>query len=195
MKRIYFLLIFTVLSALIGIQAQSETQSGISFKNAPVLFKKEGRMMQQILADIQSEKITDIEISVSGKPIQKSLITKGDNLILLTIPAVSSPKEVSILVKGDSKISGKYRFTINPVKKWEVYLVQHSHTDIGYTRPQSEILAEHMRYIDYALDYCDQTDAMPDEAKFRWTCESAWVTREYLRSRPSAQIERLKKRI
>ena len=52
-----------------------------------------------------------------------------------------------------------------------------------------------MRYIDYALDYCDQTDNMPDDAKFRWTCESAWVTREYLRSRPSSQIERFKKRI
>ena len=82
-----------------------------------------------------------------------------------------------------------------PPKKWEIYFVEHSHTDIGYTRPQSEILAEHMRYIDYALDYCDQTDNMPDDAKFRWTCESAWVTREYLRSRPSSQIERFKKRI
>ena len=52
-----------------------------------------------------------------------------------------------------------------------------------------------MRYIDYALDYCDQTDNLPDDAKFRWTCESAWVTREYLRSRPSSQIKRLLKRI
>ncbi len=73
--------------------------------------------------------------------------------------------------------------------------MQHSHTDIGYTRPQSEILAEHLRYIDYALDYCDQTDNLPDDAKFRWTCESAWVTREYLRTRPSSQIERLLARI
>jgi len=82
-----------------------------------------------------------------------------------------------------------------PQKKWTIYLVQHSHTDIGYTRPQSEILAEHMRYIDYALDYCDQTDKLPDEAKFRWTCESSWVAREYIRTRPDSQIMRLLKRI
>ena len=73
--------------------------------------------------------------------------------------------------------------------------MQHSHTDIGYTKPQSEILAEHQRYIDYALDYCDQTDNLPDDSKFRWTCESAWVVKEYLKTRPTAQIERLKKRI
>jgi hypothetical protein len=52
-----------------------------------------------------------------------------------------------------------------------------------------------MRYIDYALDYCDITDFMPDEARFRWTCESSWVTREYLRASPASQIERFKKRI
>jgi hypothetical protein len=52
-----------------------------------------------------------------------------------------------------------------------------------------------MRYIDYALDYCDKTDSLPEDAKFRWTCESSWITREYLRSRPQSQIDRFKKRI
>ena len=76
-----------------------------------------------------------------------------------------------------------------------VYLVQHTHTDIGYTRRQSEILPEHLRFIDYALDCCDQTDSYADDAKFRWTCESSWVVREYLKRRPAAQIERFKKRV
>ena len=62
-------------------------------------------------------------------------------------------------------------------------MVQHTHTDIGYTRPQTEVLTEHLRYIDNALDYCDQTDDYPDDAKFRWTCESSWAVREYLKSR------------
>ena len=74
-------------------------------------------------------------------------------------------------------------------------MVQHTHTDIGYTRPQSEILPEHLRYIDHALDFCDQTDDYPDAAKFRWTCETAWSVREYLRSRPQEQIDRLLKRV
>jgi hypothetical protein len=76
-----------------------------------------------------------------------------------------------------------------------VYLVQHTHTDIGYTRPQSEILPEHLRFIDMALDCCDRTDSYPEDAKFRWTCESLWVVEEYLRRRPAEQIERLRKRV
>jgi len=76
-----------------------------------------------------------------------------------------------------------------------IYLVEHTHTDIGYTRPQTEILPEHLRYLDYALDYCDETDSLPDDARFRWSCETSWAVREYLRTRPASQIERLKKRI
>lgn len=85
--------------------------------------------------------------------------------------------------------------TLKPVKPWVIHLVQHTHTDLGYTRPQTEILADHLRYIDFALDYCDQTDHFPDDAKFRWTCEAAWPVQEYLRYRPKAQIDRLRQRI
>jgi hypothetical protein len=195
MKNIYSFLIVLFLTGLLSGQAQTAKKSTITFRNAPVMFRNEGKLVQQILADFKADKSSEIEFFVSGKQIQKTAVKKGNNLILLTVPAVSSSKKINISIKGDANFAGSYPFTVTPVKKWEVYLVQHSHTDIGYTRPQSEILAEHMRYIDYALDYCDQTDAMPDDAKFRWTCESAWVTREYLRSRPSSQIERLKKRI
>lgn len=79
--------------------------------------------------------------------------------------------------------------------KWKIKLIQHTHTDIGHTRSQTEILAEHLRYIDYALDYCDATDKYPENAKFRWTCEASWPVDEYLKCRPAGQIERLTRRI
>ncbi len=194
MRKIQLFLTVFLLSGISSLYAQSSKTLSVTFKNAPVLFTKEGKMVQQIIADIKSDRPAEITFSVAGN-VQKDSIKKGDNLILLNIKAVSSPRKINISVSGVKELAGNFSLTVTPVKKWEIYLVQHSHTDIGYTRPQSEILAEHMRYIDYALDYCDQTDAMPDEARFRWSCESAWVTREYLRSRPSSQIERFKKRI
>lgn len=78
-------------------------------------------------------------------------------------------------------------------RQWTVFLVQHTHTDIGYTRPQSEILSEHLRYIDYAIDFCEITADYPEESRFKWTCESAWAVSEYLKVRPASQVERLKK--
>lgn len=76
-------------------------------------------------------------------------------------------------------------------RDWTVYMVQHAHTDIGYTKPQFEIMSEHLRYIDYALDFCDLTKDYPDECRFKWTCETTWAVQEYVRIRPKAQVKRL----
>lgn len=132
-------------------------------------------------------------LSVDGQ--QKSIeLQTGLNEIDFPVPQVEKPTEVVTSVKIGRQIQEEL-VSLAPVKEWTVYLVQHTHTDIGYTRPQSEILAEHLRYIDNALDYCDQTDHLPKDAQFRWTCEASWTVREYLNSRPQAQIDRLLKRI
>ena len=189
------LLVFLIPLWTITLDGQTTSTSNVEFLNAPVLFKEGNKSFQQVVVSCKSEKPGKIVISGEGKEVFSAELKQGQNRFLLTVPSVKKPKTVTFSAKMDDNAAQKYTLTLLPPKKWSIYFVQHSHTDIGYTRPQSEILAEHMRYIDYALDYCDQTDNMPDDAKFRWTCESAWVTREYLRSRPSSQIERFKKRI
>jgi alpha-mannosidase len=189
---LFMLLIFFSVQQSDG---QNAPDSKLEFLNAPVLFKEGNKSFQQVVASYNSQNTGKIVVSRDGKEILKADLLTGMNRFLLTVPSVTRPKKITFSAKIDNGAEQMYTITLLPPKKWEIYFVQHSHTDIGYTRPQSEILAEHMRYIDYALDYCDQTDAMPDDAKFRWTCESSWVTREYLRSRPASQIKRLMKRI
>jgi len=104
-------------------------------------------------------------------------------------------EKIRELLKEQGKTVSKINEKATPVKKWTVYLVQHTHTDIGYTKPQTEILSEHLRYIDYAIEYCEQTKDYTDDAKFRWTCESAWAVDEYLKNRPEEQVNKLKKYI
>ncbi|GGO39112.1 hypothetical protein [Deinococcus humi] len=57
----------------------------------------------------------------------------------------------------------------------ELWLIHHSHTDIGFTQPQQIVFELHNRFIDEALDLMDQTADLPDDARFRWTCESAGI--------------------
>lgn len=133
-------------------------------------------------------------LSTRGANKEKFSVHTGFNEVDFLIPMVTEPSEVATEVRI-GKARSVVSTTVEPVKEWTIDLVQHSHTDIGYTRSQTEILAEHLRFIDYALDYCDQTDDYPEEAKFRWTCEAAWTVREYLKSRPQEQIDRLLARI
>lgn len=154
-----------------------------------------GVKKQKVFIDIihfaPSESAT---IKVNNKTISKQTLKMGYNALSIDVDKVTQPTDITIDVITPS-ISKTEVLNIKPTKEWQLNFVQHSHTDIGYTRPQTDILAEQIRYIDYALDYCDITDDYPDDAKFRWTCEAAWAVEEYLQTRPKSQIERLKRRV
>jgi hypothetical protein len=156
--------------------------------------KKEGKFFNTVRFEfVHLKKPTKASITTSDFK-EEFEINTGFSEIDLLIPAVTTPTKIEAALRI-GKESKQISFMVEPIKEWTIHLVQHSHTDIGYTRSQTEILTEHLRFIDYALDYCDQTDDYPDEAKFRWTCEAAWTVREYLKNRPKEQIDRLLRRI
>ncbi|RPH31945.1 MAG: glycosyl hydrolase family 38 [Bacteroidales bacterium] len=153
----------------------------------------------------QSQQMLGFNIYYFGNPAKADLYRDGRKISSVNLKFGYSFQSIGI-PKIESNSKSVFRLVANgydqstevelkPVKEWRVNFVQHSHTDIGYTRSQTEILGEHLRYIDYALDYCDATDSYPDDSKFRWTCEASYAVDEYLRSRPHEQVERLKKRI
>ncbi len=136
-----------------------------------------------------------VNLEIEGKFYEQIQLKSGLNTFETSLPESKNKKKVSIALTSNNKKIGQCTVDAFPVKKWTVYLVQHTHTDIGYTKPQTEILAEHIRYIDYAIEYCELTQNYPDDAKFRWTCEAAWAVREYLQNRPKEQIEKFLKYI
>jgi hypothetical protein len=170
-------------------------KTGVTLNPFPAIIKKGSSEMQLVEAAVfYFGKQADAKIYADGKLLENTVLKFGYNSINLGLPPVSKPSKIELkVVAGD--FSMKNTVTLDPVKKWKIKFIQHSHTDIGYTRSQTEILAEHLRYIDYALDYCDATDSYPDNAKFRWTCEASWPVDEYLKCRPAGQVERLIKRI
>ena len=154
-----------------------------------------------LIATIDSAGLTNATLTLSAPGWPQSLkqtlpsLAAGKHPVEIEVAPLTSPTSVTVRVEAAGLSREFGPFTVAPPRKWTVYLTQHTHTDIGYTRPQTEILPEHLRYIDYALDYCDLTDSLPDDARFRWTCETSWAVRQYLSGRPAAQIARLKQRV
>ena len=168
---------------------------GIKVTTQPGIIRSGTKQYQLAIANVlHFGADTKAKIFIESKLMSEPDVKFGYNYLKLQLPVSDKTKNIpySLEIAG-KKYTGQ--LSINPVRKWNVHFVQHSHTDIGYTRSQTEILAEHLRFIDYALDYCDNTDHYPDASKFRWTCEASWAVDEYLKSRPSSQVERLKNRI
>lgn len=55
----------------------------------------------------------------------------------------------------------------------KITLVQHTHTDIGYTTNYPEIAVRHIRHLRDALGECRK------DPRFRWTVESGWAVEQF----------------
>lgn len=169
-------------------------EEGLSFKAYPALLKGPEKRQALAASVYHFRRPAQARLYAGDRLLKEAQLAFGHNILEFSWPEVQIEEEVELKLTVGEKTYQR-SVLIEPVRRWQLNFVQHSHTDIGYTRPQTEILAEHLRYIDYALDYCDATDDYPSDAQFRWTCEAAWAVDEYLKSRPPAQIERLKRRI
>jgi alpha-mannosidase len=79
---------------------------------------------------------------------------------------------------------------VQPIKT--LYVVNHSHTDIGFTDYQDLCFRQHKQFIDQALDLIEATQDLPAAAQYRWVCEVTGMTEKYFAEATSAQVERFK---
>ena len=73
-----------------------------------------------------------------------------------------------------------------------LYVVNHSHTDIGFTDYQDLCYRQHAEFIEQALDLIEATQDLPPEARYRWVCEVTGMTERYFATASSAQVDRFK---
>ncbi|NUQ22324.1 MAG: hypothetical protein HUU34_00105 [Saprospiraceae bacterium] len=174
---------------------KTEVKDRLDIYQNDVVVKKDGRLWHSVSVDfIHTGEDVPTSITILDQRTE-TVLKAGVNKVEILLPKEEIPAIYKAVIQKEGSVPVALAFDVAPVREWEIFLVQHTHTDIGYTRPQTEILPEHLRYIDNALDFCDQTDDYPDAAKFRWTCETSWSVREFLKTRPKAQIERLVQRI
>lgn len=161
----------------------------------PAVYKSSSGPVRRVAVTVGYDgQVTEAELAL-GRQVRHVRLEEGENHFVFDIPDAGTDRTLPLSLRAGQVSLASDEVKVPAARYWQMNLVQHTHTDIGYTRSQMEVLAEHLRYIDYALDYCDATDHYPDAARFRWTCEVAWPVKEYLKKRPASQVERLKRRV
>ncbi|WP_312369360.1 hypothetical protein [Lachnoclostridium sp.] len=66
-------------------------------------------------------------------------------------------------------------------RKWKIYLMHHSHTDIGYTERQDKIATYHVDFMKQAIDILHEIhESNSEEYKgFVWQCENHWQVENF----------------
>ena len=131
-------------------------------------------------------------IGLAKKPlvVPVSRIETGKSVVEVYVPEITKAAKVDFTLKV-GKATVTRTVALAPQRKWTLYLMPHSHTDIGYTELQPRVLKNHLEYIDSVIDFCKATDAYPEEARFRWNLEASLIFENYLKNRPEEKVKEL----
>ncbi len=134
-----------------------------------------------------------LELTLGDKKLTQSVPAApiGGRSIGLAMPPVEAACKAEVVLKaGDQTL--RQTVDIAPPRPWKVFLVQHTHSDVGYPDHQASIAQLQTDYIDAALDYVAATSDYPEDAKFRWACEATWGVDLFLALRGPKRIQALK---
>ncbi|MEV0529886.1 alpha-mannosidase [Streptomyces sp. NPDC050439] len=125
--------------------------------------------------------------TLAGQTLRCEVLSGPGADTRLLVPEADTPTTVLVelpeLADGES-----IEVLLTPQRHWTLHLVQHAHLDIGYTDPQSTVLAEGRKYLDSLLELCRTTDEWPDASKFRWAVEGFFSYENWSQNRPPRQV-------
>ncbi|HCO94330.1 MAG TPA: hypothetical protein DIU00_10315 [Phycisphaerales bacterium] len=176
---------YVALNVPSGIEAGpvETTTKLIDVQSQPQLIRRgDGRMFQPVQVSVlHIGEPAEAVVTVNGNESAKQPLKPGYKVIEGFAPAVREPTSVQIEAKVAGKPIGRKTVTIKPVRKWEVYLLHHSHVDIGYTHVQTEVERKHWQYYKQVIDLAGKTADYPAGSAFKWNVEVLWAVESFLK--------------
>ena len=156
----------------------------LGVKTQPFMVKHtDGRLYQPITASVlHVGEPVEAVVTINGIQGAKQELKSGFRTIEGLALAVLEPTTVEADVRIAGKSIGKRKVTINPVRKWEIYLLHHSHVDIGYTHVQTEVEQKHWDYFEQVIELARKSANYPEGSRFKWNVEVLWAVDSYLRN-------------
>ncbi len=121
-----------------------------------------------------------MNIEINGKVQPAITVQHGMNSFEIPVDAVSKPTNIRIKASISNLLKLDENITIQPVIPRNIYLIPHSHTDIGYSHIQEDVAKIHTANIRAALRTIERTKNYPDDSKFVWNIESMWAVENFL---------------
>src|ERR1017187_9981166 len=106
----------------------------------------------------------------------------GSQSVELLVPALETEKTLKVEVEAGGLPGANREGKLKPARRMEIYILPHSHNDIGYTALQADVEKKQNSNIETGLRLAKATADYPEGSRFKWNVEVLWCVDNYLRA-------------
>jgi alpha-mannosidase len=148
----------------------------------PALQEKNGQMFQPFRVTVRHfGQPKEISVQLDGAELERVRLMTGKQTIEVLAPAVEQETNSTLAFVDGGQTLVSQAVTRAPVRHWVVYILMHSHTDIGYTDLQPNIEKKQAHNVLRALELIQETRDFPVGARFKWNLEVMWTADQFYR--------------
>jgi hypothetical protein len=166
-------------------QGESEAvsaQEQLEMRPLPFLEKNGADGVQPVKISVTHLYVEPVEavLHVQGSdPIQLHL-KPGVNANQIDLPAVETETVQPVSLETGGQTVASVQLSRKPVRPLTIFILPHSHTDIGYTEIQTAIEKKQVQNLIDGMAHARRTATYPEGARFVWNVEVLWAADLYL---------------
>jgi len=123
----------------------------------------------------------ELTVKIPGMDPQQLQLAAGNQQLELHTPVVTQDSSITVRLEQAGKLIGERTLIIQPVAVHTIYMLPHSHNDIGYTEIQTNVEKKQIDNLLKGIEYARKTKDYPDGARFVWNLEGTYVADLFLR--------------
>lgn len=151
--------------------------------------ERNGQLVEQVDATFRFQRPTsasNVELRIHGHVLSSPIAAQqgfGEQRVMFEVPEWNGPAQADLSIQGDK--DAKFVFTVQPARKWTLYVVPHTHLDIGYTDFQGKVAEEQARTLQDAINMIHKHPG------FRFATDGSWNAEQFFDTRPASLRQEL----
>lgn len=107
-------------------------------------------------------------------------LKNGLQTVELKAPAAEQVQHLTLSLRIDGQVAASTNLTFGPPRIRELWLLPHSHVDIGYTHRQDDVIGIQIGNLEKAMELVQASAANPSGMRFKWNPEAVWTLDHFL---------------
>ncbi len=155
---------------------------GIEAHAIQIIERKDGKLVQplKVTMDHPYGETVKAVVRVDGQEPRTVEIKFGRQTLEYTVAAAEAERTLNVAIEVAGEKVASRAVTLKPARKLKVYILPHSHTDIGFTAVQTDIEEKQINNLLQGIAEARRTASYPEGARFVWNVEVLWAADLFL---------------